>query len=96
LLVIFIYRDNPALRDYAIIGGIGVALLFGMQYNAGQILDEQRLEGTLGNLFASPGPRYAWLAGFQLYAVVESLVARRAHGCDRGRRSSGSPSTSTR
>ena len=35
LLVIFIYRDNPALRDYAIIGGIGVALLFGMQYNAG-------------------------------------------------------------
>ena len=75
LLVIFIYRDNPALRDYAIIGGIGVALLFGMQYNAGQILDEQRLEGTLGNLFASPGPRYAWLAGFQLYAVAESLVA---------------------
>ena len=75
LLVIFIYRDSPALRDYAIIGGVGVALLFGMQYNAGQILDEQRLEGTLGNLFASPGPRYAWLAGFQVYAVVESLVA---------------------
>ncbi len=75
LLVVSIYRDSPALRSYAIVGGVVAALLFSMQYNAGQILDVQRRAGTLGTLFASPGPRYAWLAGFQLFAVAESMVA---------------------
>ena len=75
LTVVFIYRAAPELREYAVVGGAGLALLFAMQFNAGQILDEERYRGTLGNLFISPGPRYVWLAGFQLYAVAESLVA---------------------
>ncbi len=74
LLVELIYRDHAALRNYAIIGGAGMALLFGMQFNAGEILDGERQRGTLGNLFLSPAPRYSWLAGFQLYAICESLV----------------------
>jgi ABC-2 type transport system permease protein len=74
LTVALIYRDHPALRNYAIIGGAGMALLFGMQFNSGEILDGERRRGTLGNLFVSPAPRYAWLAGFQLFAVCESLV----------------------
>ncbi len=75
LTVVFIYRASPDLRDYAIVAGAGLSLLFGMQYNAGEVLDEERRRGSLGNLFASPGPRYVWLAGFQLFAVGESLVA---------------------
>lgn len=75
LTVALIYRSSPGLQEYAIVAGAGLALLFGMQYNAGQILDEERQRGTLGNLFVSPGPRYLWLAGFQLFAIVESLVA---------------------
>lgn len=74
VLVALIYRADPALRDYAVIGGAGMALLFGMQFNAGEILDGERQRGTLGNLFLSPAPRYSWLAGFQLFAVTESLV----------------------
>ncbi|MDP9317722.1 MAG: ABC transporter permease [Actinomycetota bacterium] len=74
LLVALIYRADPALRNYAVIGGAGMALLFGMQFNAGEILDGERQRGTLGNLFLSPAPRYSWLAGFQLFAVTESLV----------------------
>jgi ABC-2 type transport system permease protein len=73
LLVALIYRGDAALQSYAIIGGAGMALLFGMQFNAGEILDGERRRGTLGNLFVSPAPRYAWLAGFQLFAVCESL-----------------------
>src|SRR5262245_7368026 len=69
-LVALIYRGNPQLRDYAIIGGAGMAMLFGMQFNAGEILDSERRRGTLGNLFLAPVPRYSWLAGFQLFAVV--------------------------
>ncbi|MEP6665537.1 MAG: hypothetical protein ABJA81_03720 [Nocardioidaceae bacterium] len=71
----FIYRASPQLRDYTVVGGAGLSLLFAMQYNAGQILDKERQRGTLGTLFVSPGPRYVWLAGFQLFAVCESLVA---------------------
>lgn len=75
ILVALVYRDDPTLRNYAIIGGAGMALLFGMQFNAGEILDGERQRGTLGNLFLSPAPRYSWLAGFQLFAVTESLLS---------------------
>jgi ABC-2 type transport system permease protein len=74
LLVALIYRADPALRNYAVIAGAGMALLFGMQFNAAEILDRERQLGTLGNLFVAPAPRYSWLAGFQLFAITESLV----------------------
>jgi len=74
LLVALIYRDDPALRNYAIVGGATMSLLFAMQFNAAEILDRERLRGTLGNLFVSPAPRYSWLVGFQLYAAAESLI----------------------
>ncbi len=74
LLVGLIYRDNEQLRDYAIIGGACLALLFAMLYNAGEILDTERQRGTLGNLFLAPCSRYAWLAGFQLFAIAEALA----------------------
>lgn len=74
-LVAMIYRGNEALQDYAIMAGAGMAMLFGMQFNGCQILDEERQRGTLGNLFLAPVPRYAWLAGFQLFAILEALVA---------------------
>jgi ABC-2 type transport system permease protein len=69
-----IYRDNPALRDYAIVGGAMLAFMFSMIFNAGQILDEERYRGTLGNLFLAPCPRYAWLGGMQVVALVEAFV----------------------
>ena len=74
LLIGLIYRENEALRDYAIIGGACLALLFAMLYNAGEILDGERQRGALGNLFLAPCSRYAWLGGFQLFAVVEALA----------------------
>ena len=64
-----IYRDDPALRDYAVIAGAGMALLFGMQFNASEILDRERQTGTLGNLFVAPAPRLQ--------------LARRASSCSR-------------
>ncbi len=69
-----IYRNDPALRDYAIVGGAMLAFMFGMLFNAGQILDEERWRGTLGNLFLAPCPRYAWLGGMQLVALIEALL----------------------
>jgi ABC-2 type transport system permease protein len=74
-LVALIYRGNAQLQNYAIVAGAGMAMLFGMQFNACEILDGERQRGTLGNLFLAPVPRYAWLAGFQLYAILEALTA---------------------
>lgn len=70
-----IYRDNPPLRNYAVIGGAMLAFLFGMLFNAGEILDRERQRATLTNLFLAPCPRYAWLGGMQLFALAEAGIA---------------------
>jgi ABC-2 type transport system permease protein len=74
LIVGLIYQRDRELRDYAIVGGACLALLFGMLFSASEILDDERQRGTLGNLFLAPCTRYAWLGGFQLFAIVESLA----------------------
>jgi ABC-type multidrug transport system permease subunit len=74
LLLAFIYRDDRALLEYAVIAGAGVSLLFALIYNSGEILDAERQRGTLGNLFLAPLPRFVWLGGFQLFALVEAVV----------------------
>ena len=73
LLIALIYRNNPTLQSYAIIAGAGLALLFGMLFNASEILDRERQTGTLGNLFVAPAPRFSWLGG--LPAVRDHRVA---------------------
>lgn len=72
--LVFIYRDNRELLEYAVIASAGMAILFALIYNGGEILDAERGRGTLGNLFLAPIPRYVWLGGFQLFALVEAIV----------------------
>lgn len=74
LLLAFIYRDDRELLEYALVAGAGMALLFGLIYNGGEILDGERGRGTLGNLFLAPLPRFVWLGGFQAFALMEALV----------------------
>jgi ABC-2 type transport system permease protein len=74
LLMSFIYRDNQELLEYAVVAGAGMGLLFGLIFNGGEILDNERGRGTLGNLFLAPLPRFVWLGGFQAFALAESLV----------------------
>ncbi len=74
LIVGLVYRERPALRDYAIVGGAALALLFGMLFSAGELLDGERERGTLGNLLLAPCSRYAWLGGFQVFAIAEALA----------------------
>ena len=74
LLLTLIYRENQDLLNYAVIAGSGTTLLIAMTFNAGEILDRERELGTLGNLFLAPCPRYVWLAGFQVFALVEAVM----------------------
>jgi ABC-2 type transport system permease protein len=74
LLLAFIYRDNRELLEYAVIAGAGMAMLFALIYNGGEILDSERNRGTLRNLFLAPLPRHVWLGGFQAFAMIEAIV----------------------
>lgn len=74
LLLAFIYQNNRDLLEYAVIASAGMSILFALIFNGGEILDGQRRRGTLGNLFLAPLPRYVWLGGFQLFALIEAIV----------------------
>jgi ABC-2 type transport system permease protein len=69
-----IYRNSPDLQGYAVISSVGAAVLFALLFNSGEILDAERGRGTLGNLFLVPTPRFVWLAGFQLFALIEAVA----------------------
>lgn len=75
LSVALIYRNDEALRDYAVVAGSASAFIFLMLYGAGQVLDEERRRGTLGALFLAPAPRFSWLGGFQLMTFAEMLFS---------------------
>jgi ABC-2 type transport system permease protein len=74
LLLAFIYQNDRELLEYAVVASAGMAILFALIFNGGEILDSERRRGTLGNLFLAPLPRYVWLGGFQLVALVEAIV----------------------
>jgi ABC-type multidrug transport system permease subunit len=75
MLIALIYRENPALQDYAVIAGAGTAFIFAMLFVGGEVMEGERERGTLGNLFVSPAPRYAWLLGFQLSSALEAMLS---------------------
>ncbi len=75
LMIALIYRENPALQDYAVIAGVGTAFIFAMLFVGGEVMEGERERGTLGNLFVSPAPRYAWLLGFQLSSTLEAMLS---------------------
>lgn len=70
----FIYTNDRELREYAVIASAGMAMIFTLTFNGGEILDDERRRGTLGNLFLAPMPRYVWLGGFQLFALLEATA----------------------
>ena len=78
-MIALIYRDRPDLLGYAVVAVAGQALIFTSIFNVGEILDRERLSGTLPALFLAPCPRLAWLGGYALVGLLEtSLMASMA------------------
>jgi ABC-2 type transport system permease protein len=63
------------LVSYAVIGITANSFIFTTIFWVGEILDRERLRGTLPSLFLSPGLRISWLTGFTLAGAVETLLA---------------------
>src|SRR5215212_5445195 len=59
------------LLNYAIVAPAANTCIFSTIYFVGEILDRERVKGTLIGLFLAPCPRLSWLMGFALVGVIE-------------------------
>jgi ABC-2 type transport system permease protein len=63
------------LVAYAVVGITANAFIFSTLFWVGEILDRERVRGTLPGLFLSPSARMSWLGGFALAGTAETLIA---------------------
>ena len=71
-----IYGDaRPDLRRYVVVALAANGFVFNAIYFIGEILDRERVKGTLVGLFLAPCPRLGWLSGFALTGLIETTLA---------------------
>jgi ABC-2 type transport system permease protein len=68
-----VYTTRPDLLRYAVVATAASSFLFNSIFYVGELLDGERMGGTLPGLFLAPCSRYSWLGGFQLVGLVETL-----------------------
>ncbi|MGN6358896.1 MAG: ABC transporter permease [Thermomicrobiales bacterium] len=66
---------RPDLVRYVVVTVAANAFVFNSMYFIGEILDRERVRGTLVGLFLAPCPRFCWLSGFALVGLTETLLA---------------------
>lgn len=62
------------LIPYVIVALAANSFLFSAIYWVGEILDRERLRGTLVSLFLTPCSRTAWMAGYAGAAIGETII----------------------
>lgn len=78
-VVAMIYgRGRPDLLNYAVVTLAANAGVISTIYFVGEILDRERVKGTLIGLFLAPCPRLSWLTGFALVGVFEATISAAA------------------
>lgn len=75
MLGLIYQHRNPSLLGYAVVGVTASTFITNALYYVGQLLDEERMEGTLINLFLAPAPRLSWLTGYAFGGLFETLVS---------------------
>ena len=65
---------HPALLRYVVVALAANAIVFNTIFYVGEILDRERMNGTLVGLFLAPCPRLSWLSGFTLVGLVETAL----------------------
>lgn len=69
-----IYAGRPDLFSYSAIAISANAIVFAGIFFSGEILDRERLTGTLRALFLAPCSRYSWLIGSQIINLGEGFA----------------------
>jgi ABC-2 type transport system permease protein len=62
------------LVAYVVVAMTAHSFIFTAIFWVGELLDRERLRGTLPNLFLSPRARLAWLGGFALAGAAETII----------------------
>jgi ABC-2 type transport system permease protein len=73
-LAALIYGGRPDLLAYTVVAQAAQSLIFSAIFFVGEILDRERLAGTLPALFLAPCSRLGWLSGFSLVGLIESAL----------------------
>lgn len=73
-----VYGTDSYLFRYFVVAQAANMFVMNTIFWVGEILDRERAKGTLVSLFLAPCSRYAWLSGFILAGVLETLVVSSA------------------
>ena len=74
-IVALIYSGGRKdLIPYVVVALAANAFLFSAIYWVGEILDRERLRGTLVSLFLAPCSRVSWMAGYAGAAINETII----------------------
>jgi ABC-2 type transport system permease protein len=73
-LLSVIYDGNPRLLSYVVVAQAAFAFVMNTIFWVGEILDRERVRGTLVPLFLAPCARFSWLSGFILAGLVETAI----------------------
>lgn len=68
-----IYGSSSDLLGYLVVAQAAGAFIMTMIYYNGEILDREREKGTLVSLFLAPCTRAAWLSGFILAGLIQTV-----------------------
>jgi ABC-2 type transport system permease protein len=70
-----VYGAGSELFAYAVVAQAANAFVLNTIFWVGEILDRERVKGTLVALFLAPCARFSWLTGFILSGLVETVCA---------------------
>jgi ABC-2 type transport system permease protein len=75
-LVGLVYRGvRPDLLGYVVVGTAANSFIGNALYGIGEMLDRERVRGTLVALFLAPCPRISWLTGFSVTGLIDTCAA---------------------
>jgi hypothetical protein len=66
------YRAGSDRVAYVVVALAASMLLFSAIYFVGEILDRERIKGTLPSLFLTPCRRTSWMAGYAFAGILET------------------------
>lgn len=69
-----LYGAGSALLSYVVVAQAANAFVVSSLFFVGEILDRERMKGTLAALFLAPCSRFAWLSGFILAGLIETVI----------------------
>lgn len=73
-ILAMIYGVDSRLFAYALVAQSANSFVMNTVFYIGEILDIERMKGTLVALFLAPCSRFAWLSGFILAGLLETII----------------------